>query len=176
MWSFFSIIIYTVAKQIHGYKSRAQTNLEKQAFWLLSWNTRKIRKNMGKMRENRDFFNVFGTSFKKKHAIKWNVLLHLILHVRFFKWFHIRALTRKLQLELSGPNWESEHSEHLRISMPVLAGPNVAGGSWDDTLPCLFSHTSLTSIIFRAFLLPENSSKNWILNWVLKRNLDQQVF
>ena len=32
------------------------------------------------------------------------------------------------------------------------------------------------SVIFRAFLLPENGSKNSILNWVLKLNLDQQTF
>ena len=33
-----------------------------------------------------------------------------------------RALTRKLQLGLSGPNWENGHREHVRISMPK--------GSW----------------------------------------------
>ena len=34
----------------------------------------------------------------------------------------------------------------------------------------------LYSITFRGFLLPENCSKNSILNWVLKLSLDQQTF
>ena len=39
--------------------------------------------------------------------------------------FESRVLTRKLQLRLSGPNWESEHSEDARISMPKCS---MAGG------------------------------------------------
>ena len=35
---------------------------------------------------------------------------------------------------------------------------------------------SYNSVIFRAFLLPENSSKNAIFKWVLKVDLDQQTF
>ena len=35
---------------------------------------------------------------------------------------------------------------------------------------------SSPSVIFRAFLLLEKGTKNSILNWVLKFNLDQQTF
>ena len=56
------------------------------------------------------------------HTVTFTVLL-------FWTYF-FSALTRKLQLGLSGPNWESECSKHAQVS-----APNWSWGFWRCSEP-----------------------------------------
>ena len=47
---------------------------------------------------------------------------------KFCKFSNNRVLTRKLQLGLSGPNWESECNDPARVSMPKWS-LGVLGGA-----------------------------------------------